>query len=260
MIDLHSHILPAIDDGPTHLRGSIALAAAIAKDGTEIVAATPHFRADHPGVRPTEVADRCAQLNRDLARSGVRLRVIPGAEVDLHWALDASDEELRLASYGQRGVHILLETPYGSLTSTFEELVFRALSAKGYTVILAHPERSRTFQRDPARLAALVRRGVVLQITAPALLRGDRRSKSGKLARALLKEGMAHVLASDAHSHTARRGPHLSAAVRAAARIAPARAKWMVTDAPAAILAGEALSAPPRAGSQGTRRGWRTRR
>src|SRR5947209_4567522 len=111
MIDLHCHILPGIDDGPSDLPGALALADAASTAGTTVIAATPHLRDDHPGVDVYELAERTLELNRSIADAAIPVRVVPAAEVDLIWACEASSEELMLASYGQAGRDILLETP-----------------------------------------------------------------------------------------------------------------------------------------------------
>ena len=220
------------------------MARAAELDGVTTMAATPHVREDHPRVRPAELANRCLQLNDRLAAAGVGLTVVPGGEVDLLWAGRATEDHLRLVSYGQRGSDLLVETPYGLLPDRFEEILFR-LAVLGFRVLLAHPERNPTFQRSPERLEGLVRRGVLVQVTALSLARRNKRSRSRRLALGLVERGLAHVIASDAHS-AAWREPDLSAGLAAAARVAKARANWMVTDAPAAILAGEPMPpAPP---------------
>ena len=252
MIDLHSHVLPGIDDGPGDIAGSIELARAAERDGVHTLAATPHLRADHPRVRLSELAGRCEDLNARLAEASVDLRVVAGGEVDALWAQAASDDELRLASYGQRGGDLLLETPYGPLPDGFEDLLFR-LVLRGFRVLLAHPERNPTLQREPARLAEMVDRGALVQVTALSLARADRGSRSRRLALELVERGHAHVIASDSHS-AEWRAPELSAGVAAAAKVAPARAQWMVTDVPAAILAGDPLPDPP---AERSRRGVR---
>ena len=168
MIDIHLHILPGIDDGPATIEGSIATARRATEDGVTVVAATPHLRADHAAVRPHELAGRCEELQRALVEHGLALTVVPGGEVDLRWATGASDEDLRLVSYAQRGRHLLVETPYGDLDGAFEDRVF-GLALRGYTLVLAHPERSPTFQRDPARVGRLVERGTLMQVTAMSL-------------------------------------------------------------------------------------------
>lgn len=243
MIDLHAHVLPGVDDGPRDVEGSIALLRAAADDGAEVVCATPHVGHDFSVARPAELGRRCADLQ---ALTGDAPALVPAAEVTLGWAVEADELDLRLATYGQRGTDLLVETPYAGLSTRFEELLF-AVAIRGVRVLLAHPERNPTFQRDPERLAALARRGILLQVTASSLL-GRRRSRRRRLAAALVEEGLAHVIASDAHAADGSRAPGLRAAVAAAGRLAGGRASWMVTDAPAAILDGAPLPGPPRAG------------
>ena len=72
--------------------------------------------------------------------------------------------------------------PYGYLLPSFEEVLLR-LTLKGLRIVLAHPERNPSFQRDPERLTALSDRGVLLQVTADSLLRPARRSESSALAQ-----------------------------------------------------------------------------
>lgn len=242
MIDLHCHLLPGIDDGPASLDESAALAAALARDGVRTVAATPHLRADHPDVRPAELAERVAQVRRALDERGISLELVVGGELDMTWAHHASDEELRLVSYGQAGSTLLLETPYGPLPHVFEHVV-ETLRGRGFRLLLAHPERSPSFQDEPERLERLAADGLLVQLTAMSLVRG-RGSKA--LAQRLLERGCAHVLASDAHIAAGDGRSSLAEGVEAVARLSPELAEWMVETAPAAILAGEPVGAPPR--------------
>ena len=242
MIDLHHHLLPALDDGPATLAESISAADIAAADGVRVIAATPHLRHDHPGVRPQELASRCEELMAHFAERGIQVDVVSGGEVDLIWAQEASDEDLRLASYARQGKDLLLETPYGPLPSTFEALVF-GIQVRGYRILLAHPERNPTFRNDPARLAALVKRGVLVQVSAGALAGARRDSPSRRLTLWLLERGLCHVIASDSHGPSGRRASLSEAAAEAERAIGEA-ARQMVTAAPAAILAGEAVSAP----------------
>ena len=168
VVDLHAHVLPGVDDGPASADESVELARRAAADGVTTLAATPHLRDDHPGVVPEELARRTAELGRLLDQEGVGLALVPGGEVDLTWALDAGDDVLRLVSYGQRGSDLLVETPYGELPQHFERMI-DAVRWRGYRVLLAHPERNPSFQRSPERLADLVDRGVLVQLTAASL-------------------------------------------------------------------------------------------
>jgi protein-tyrosine phosphatase len=244
MIDLHSHLLPGVDDGPRSDDDSVLLASAAAADGVSVMAATPHLRHDYPTVVPAELAARCERLSSRLRAEGIALDVVPGGEVDVHWGQTASDEDLRLVSYGQRGIWLLVETPYPPVTDMFDELVF-TLTARGFRTLLAHPERNAAFQQRPERLRALVERGSLLQITAHALVAAERRSPTRRLAEALVRDSLAHVLASDAHHPAGRRNVGLGDAARAADRLVPGAGAYMTEEAPRAILSGREPGSPP---------------
>jgi protein-tyrosine phosphatase len=246
MIDLHAHVLPGIDDGPPHLDGTLELLKRAVANQTRIIAATPHLRGDFPRVVVEEIGPACRALQECIPPSW-NLRVVPGGEVDLLWAQDATDEQLHYASYDNRGTDLLVETPYGPLTGAFENAVY-ALADRGFRILLAHPELNSSFQQAPERLEALVEGGVLLQITGASLLRTPGKSASSQLARWLVEHDVAHVIASDTHTGGAWRPSEMMAAHRAARHLAPHRASWMVNAAPAAILAGEPLPpVPPRA-------------
>lgn len=244
MIDLHAHVLPAIDDGPADIAGSLALLRVAAARRTRVIAATPHLRADFPAVELESIGAACADLQARV-RPEWNLQIVPAGEVDLLWAIGATDAELRMASFGGRGTDLLVETPYRHLFDDFEDALLD-LAGRGYRVLLAHPELSTKFQKRPARLERLVDQGVLLQVTGSSLLRDARKSKSARLARQLVERELAHVIASDAHSGGAWRPPGLIAALRVAEELAPSRALWMVTAAPAAVLAGKPLPDPVR--------------
>jgi len=214
--------------------------------------ATPHLRHDFPDVQVSELSGRVARLQAALHERAVDLEVVVGGEVDAVWAQHQTDETLRAVSYGARGTDLLVETPYGELPPVLEELLFR-IRTRGFRVLLAHPERNPTFQRTPERLARIVDGGVLVQLTAASVTAG-RRSRACALAHALIDEGRAHVIASDAHTVGGRAG--LAEALQATEH---PRARWMVTEAPAAILAGEPLPPAPDAPAPARRR-WSLRR
>ncbi|MDQ6836648.1 MAG: protein-tyrosine phosphatase, partial [Actinomycetota bacterium] len=99
LVDIHAHLLPGIDDGPGSIAESVEMARAAVASGTEILATTPHLRSDFPDVHVSELADQCARMTGALEEAGVQLQLVSAAEVSLGWALEAADEELRLASY-----------------------------------------------------------------------------------------------------------------------------------------------------------------
>jgi protein-tyrosine phosphatase len=244
VIDLHCHLLPAIDDGPPDLQAALALARAQVASRVEIVTVTPHVTPRLP-TTAAQVTDGVAALRAELARAGIPLDVRTGGEVDLAWASVLSDAELDALSLGGAG-WILLEAPLhqgAGIPAQIADVV-----ARGHRVLLAHPERSPALQRDTKALGALVRLGVRLQVTATALT-GSFGSTVERHARALVDEGLVHVVASDAHDDL-RRPPGLVSEV-AAAGLEKHLQDWCVEN-PAAILAGAEV--PERAGPAPVRR------
>jgi protein-tyrosine phosphatase len=246
LVDLHAHVLPGIDDGPSDIESALEMVRAAAQSGITTIAATPHLRSDFPDVRIGELAGRCQELQGAMARERIDGLLVSGAEASLVWALEASDEELAFASYGQRGTDLLIETPSANVVG-LDGLLYR-LRAKGFRITLAHPERSGEFQRDPARLAGLAQQGVLLQVNADALLSEPRNSPVARLGQRLCADGLAHALASDAHRASSWRPvTRLAQAESAAATlVGPERARWLTQSAPAAIIQGAELpQAPP---------------
>jgi protein-tyrosine phosphatase len=258
LIDIHAHPLPGIDDGPETMAESLDMARAAARAGIEAVVATAHLRADFPDVHVEELAERCRQLQEAVDREGIALAVVSGAEVSIDWALEASEEELRLASFGQLGTDLLIETPDN--VSLLDRILV-LLTDRGYRVTLAHPERAPAFQRNPERLESLVDQGALLQVNAASLL-GRWRNGPGRLAVQLCRDGLAHALASDGHrAHAWRPITDLPDAVeKLAGAVGSARARWLVIEAPRAICQGAPLSAPPPVSDESPRRGWFGRR
>jgi protein-tyrosine phosphatase len=243
-VDIHAHVLYGIDDGPPDRSAAEEMLRTAAGAGTGTIVATPHLRADHPGVHVDELAARADELRGWISAEGLGIELVNGGEVGLVWALDADDESLRLSSYGQRGTDVLIETP--ATTVGIESLLYQ-VRTRGYRVTLAHPERSREFQRDPSLLEALVERGILLQVNADGLLGDGRRSATARLAQKLCVDGLVHALATDSHRAAEWRPVSvLPEAVQAAtALVGTERAAWMAIHSPAAIVAGDPLPEPP---------------
>jgi protein-tyrosine phosphatase len=244
-VDIHAHVLPGIDDGPRDMEGTLALARAAVAAGTTTIAATPHLRSDFPDVHVNELAERCHEVREALEREGIPLRVVGGGEVSLTWALDADEEELRLASYGQRGTDVLIETPSSNVLG-LDRLLYE-IRARGYRITLAHPERNSQFPRHEALVRGLVDQGVLLQVNAESLLGPAGRAGPRRYARWLCAEGLAHVIASDGHrAERWRPVTELGEAVPVAGELVGAeRAEWMVATAPGAVVDGNDLDFGP---------------
>jgi protein-tyrosine phosphatase len=253
VIDLHTHILSGIDDGPETIEGSLDLARAAFAAGTRTLVATPHvnraYDVDPPRIR--EAADR---LRERLAQEDIELELLIGGEISTGRLPRLSKEELDALRLGN-GPYLLIEAPLTSGAWQLTEIVER-LRDDGYGVLLAHPERCPGLQRDPALLRRLVAGGALCSITAGALT-GQFGRTVNRFALELLREGMVHDVASDTHD-THRRPPDLRAPLATGAAQLPGldeQSSWLTEGAPAAILAGEPLPARPVLPS----RGWRER-
>jgi hypothetical protein len=165
-----------------------------------------------------------------------------GGELSLEMALDVGDADLKQASLDQRGTDLLIEAPQDA---TGIEQRLAQLRERGYRITLTHPERCRQFQSDPEQLERLSDSGVLLALDAESLL-GPARSAPRVLAERLCRSGHAHALAFDAAAD--QDASALAGAEAAAVPLVGApRARWLVSLAPAAIVAGAELPPMPAA-------------
>ncbi len=248
MIDLHSHILRGLDDGARTLDESLEIARAAVEDGTEVIAATPHVRDDYPtdaGV----MEYRVAELRHELAQAGIPLDARPGGEIALDWVSRLGVDELARFGLGGNPRYVLVETPYYGWPPGLADRLF-ALIAAGITPVLAHPERNAEVQARPGRLVPIVETGTLVQVTAASIdgRIGRRARETGLL---LIDQGLAHMIASDAHHASVR---EVGMAVAASAVGDPQLAAWLTRGVPSAILEDREL--PPRPPVRGRPAGW----
>lgn len=238
MIDLHSHVLPGIDDGAATIEESLAIVRAAVEDGVTVLAATPHVREDYPTAAAT-MERLLGEVQAAVAAAGSPLRVVGGGELSLEMASALPFDEVRRFGLAGNPGYVLVETPYRGWPLALEQRLFE-LRASDIVPVLAHPERNGEVQAHPERLEQLVAAGTLVQVTAASIdgRLGRRARASGLL---LVERGLAHLLASDAHAGTVRQ-IGMSAAVAAVGD--PALADWLTVGVPGAILRGEPL--PPR--------------
>jgi protein-tyrosine phosphatase len=196
MIDIHSHILPGIDDGAANLEEALALAKAAAKEGITDIIATPHYANGAFMNRAQDIRRHVQEFNEELKRSGIPLTVHAGQEIRVHHGmLDAwhGGELLTLADTN----YILLEMPGSCVPKQMTEWIHE-LQVLGLVPVIAHPERNIEVMEDPRLLQQLVAEGAVAQLTTHSLL-GAFGPKIRKTAWELCRMGKAHFVASDAH-------------------------------------------------------------
>jgi protein-tyrosine phosphatase len=256
VIDLHCHLLPGIDDGPETIEDSIALARAAVAAGVETIVATPHVSWSYPNDAET-IIRLTDELNGRLAVEDIALAVRCGAEIALTRLPEIAPEQLSGMRLGA-GRWLLVEPPFTPAAVGVDSMLLE-LQSRGNRILLAHPERCPTFQRDPGMLESLVHDGVLTSITAGSLV-GRFGNGVRRFALRLVRDGLVHNVASDAHD-CARRPPGLAAELEQAGL--SGLTDWLTCQVPAAILDDRELPARPQTvdpeGTSG-RRFWRRRR
>ncbi len=241
MIDIHTHILPHVDDGARDLTESLDMARMAVADGLTHLFATPHHR-DYTTLSRQEVAERVAQLQAELDKAGIPLILLPGHEVRFYNDM-FKDWDKHIAGPLGSSRYVLAEPLFSHYDKQTDAMLFE-LFERGYTPIMAHPERIRPLQDNLALIEPFLAAGGLTQITATSLTsNSDWRAK--KTAETMLRTGMAHIIASDAH-HSYHRPPLLTAARDVAAGIVgQEQAEAMVTTRPLAVVKNEPIVIAP---------------
>jgi len=214
MVDIHCHILPETDDGSVSLEESVEMCRMAAEDGIKTIVATPHM---FDGVHRTPGLDAIRRkIDAVMEASGGCVEIVAGGEVRYsHEIFDESrDPHSRIRLNGTS--YMLLEFPFQMVPPNIETTIFQILNS-GITPVIAHPERNKRIQRHPEILASLIERGAFSQLDAGSLT-GSFGPEPLESAKKILRGGMAHFIATDAH-HAGRRRPNLTEAVAIAAEI-----------------------------------------
>ncbi|CAH0419126.1 tyrosine-protein phosphatase [Periweissella ghanensis] len=197
MIDIHSHLLPGIDDGSPSWDASIELARQAVSDGIEVALMTPHHQNGkyiNPGPEVIKLTDEFQTL---LDEENIPLKVFPSQEVRINSEIITDLGEGEIVGTDEDTRYFLLEFPDNSVPSFTKDLVFRILQM-GVTPIIVHPERNTALMAHPEILFELVNQGAISQITASSLV-----GTFGKAVQAfsqdIIQNGLTHLIASDAH-------------------------------------------------------------
>jgi protein-tyrosine phosphatase len=242
VFDIHSHILPGIDDGATDISVSLEMARMAVANGVTVQACTPHIM---PGVYNNagpDIRGRIDTLQAILDGEGIALRLVPGSEVHLVPNMTEGFRSGHLLTLANSR-YVLIEPPYHAPPLRLVEQFFNIMVA-GYYPILAHPERLGWINLHYALIQQLVHGGVWMQITAGSIT-GAFGPKSQYWAERMLDEGKVHVIASDAHDDR-RRPPNLAEGREAAAKwVGDTDATHMVETRTRCILANHPPSSVP---------------
>jgi protein-tyrosine phosphatase len=208
MIDIHCHILPAVDDGADDVECGLQMARQAVGEGIRTMIATPHHGNGRFVNERESIIESVAKWNAILQAEGVPLDVLPGQEVHLRreWLDDLAAGRLQTLN-GTR--YLLLELQNHRLPDSLND-VLHELEVVGLRAIIAHPERHPVFMKQPSLLREWVEAGAYLQLTSHSLT-GEFGSKIQAVAQKIVKDRLVHFVASDAH-HPKFRAVSLKAA------------------------------------------------
>ena len=198
-VDLHLHLLPGLDDGPRDVEESLDHARRMTRGCVREAVVTPHVGHPRMPVDIRAVAARTHALQAALDAATIPLRLHAGGEIHCSVAGSLSASELDLVAQGPEGARwVLLEPPFAGIDEEFVAAC-RAVRARGFAVVVAHPERAAGLMDGGLRLLEEeITAGTLLQVNVDSLL-GDHGGEARNAARALIRGGLAHVVASDGH-------------------------------------------------------------
>lgn len=197
MIDIHSHILPGIDDGSESLVDSIAIVKELARQGITDIIATPHYMTDSPYVSPrTKNLKLLDSLQKELQDADLGVNIYLGNEIYINEEIDNLVKRNKVSPMAD-SKYLLVELPMSGEYPNYEDVLLDLLNS-GYKVILAHPERYSSFQDNYELVEILFRDGVLLQCNLGSLV-GHYGKKAKKCLVHLLKERMVFAFGSDIH-------------------------------------------------------------
>jgi len=239
VIDIHSHILPELDDGPKSWDVAQEMCRMAAADGTEHMVATPHANERYTYDR--HHAQELLEKLQGLAGKSPKLTL----GCDFHLSYENLQSALLQPEQYTIGdtPYLLVELSNFSIPAFVEES-FTRLGDRGIRPVITHPERNPILQRAPQRVLNWVELGCAVQVTA-SVLTGAWGERAWRTAEWLLRRDAVHILASDAHD-AKHRVPGLSAARKEVEEICGAEVALALVDSnPRAVIQGEPLPYMP---------------
>lgn len=236
MIDLHCHILPGIDDGPETMDEALELARMVVARGITHSVVTPHIQ---PGTWDNDrriIQKTYEQFREALAQAGIDLKLGMAAEVRVCGEIMPlfMQEQLPFLGEWEGSRVMLLELPHGGIPVGTDKLV-QWLIQRDVLPMIAHPERNKAIMRDLDKIEPFVDMGCLFQVTAGSLA-GQFGGQAQDRAQAIIEEGWATILASDAHNRQ-HRPPNLDEGRAAAVRfLGEEVAQELVYDAPLKLV------------------------
>ncbi|MDU6577953.1 MAG: CpsB/CapC family capsule biosynthesis tyrosine phosphatase, partial [Enterococcus raffinosus] len=188
MIDLHSHILPGVDDGAQTLEDSLEMARKAISQGITHLMCTPHHNNGKYNNPADKIIREVANLQGELDKRGLDLTLLEGQEVRLTEFLLTAIQRDEILFTDLDNTYLLIEFPTNEVP-IYAEQVFYQLLNRGQVPVIVHPERNAVFREEPNRLVSFLEMGTLTQLTAPSIV-GIFGSDIQQTARQMLEHNM----------------------------------------------------------------------
>lgn len=204
LVDLHSHILPGVDDGSPDIEHSLALAQAAVDDGITHMLLTPHHMDGKYVNHKEDVIKKTNKFQQALTENKIPLKVFPGQEVHINdRLLEAIDnDDILFADENNR--YLMLELPHTHVPEYFMKNIFPELRNRGIIPIIVHPERNQEIQRTPDLLYEMVNKGCLTQLTASSYLNVFGKEIT-EFTQKIIDADLGFTFSSDAHNLKGRK-------------------------------------------------------
>lgn len=200
-VDIHTHILPGIDDGAADWEQTKRMLKLQSVEGVTDIIATPHFDLEANGPSPDEICELARQADAAAGELGFGIRVYPGCEVLFSPGVPEAYREGRILTLAQSR-YVLVEFFPRSAYPEIREGI-RELCMQGAIPVIAHVERYECLMNEYDRLFELEKIGALMQMNGRSLL-GRCWDKRVRMCRKLIRNGFVHFLGSDCHNETER--------------------------------------------------------
>lgn len=199
--DIHSHLLPGIDDGSGSMRESLEMLRIAAEEGITAVIATPHYKRGHRNAGPEKILELTGRVEEAARENGLDIRLYPGNELYYYEGIERELESGNVMPLCG-GDHVLIEFSPGESWAYLRGAADRLLW-RGYIPVLAHAERYECLLKEAGRVEEYRRMGGEIQINAGTVA-GEAGRKAKGFVRGLLREQQVDYVGTDAHGSRGR--------------------------------------------------------
>lgn len=198
MIDVHSHILPGIDDGSKSYAESIRMLRGLAEQGITDLICTPHYITDSRQISPRAKNEEILnKLREKVAKENIKINLYLGNEIYIDRDIAKLVRQKKISPLNIKSKYLLVELPMSGEFEQYEDILVE-LKEKGWQPILAHPERYHSFQKDFNKVASVHNLGILLQCNLGSFV-GQYGRNAKKLAKQIARQQLIYCVGTDIH-------------------------------------------------------------